>query len=380
MKYKKKILIVTANDYLAYQPSVLNLYDHSELFFEATIVSFEPEFIGKQKAEGRQILYLRVPPWLKWTVQKFDFGIQTLFKLLRPIIPFLSHEFLFYNRLQLYYLEMKLHKMDADEYLAVDFPVLYVCQKVFGKCHFLSLEIHSNDPFRNKIKTENIQSVLIQNKERYDFLFPDKKPLVFFIQNAPVFREDMITHYERKDLIWAGSIVKRFAVLECIKFIQVYREYKLILRGGGEAKVLKYINRHYMDLLSSGNIVIHKEYLALGSFIDYLSHFKIGFCFYSWDIIRGSFNYQSAPSGKLFMYLAAGVPVIACNIPGFKFVKEFGAGVLINDYEPDTIYKAVKEIEAEYQKFQLACYEAAKFFSFDKMVKPFIEFLLTEAP
>jgi hypothetical protein len=378
MKDKKKILIITSNDYLAYQPSILNLYDHLVPFFEATIVSFEPEFIGRQKAEGRQILYLRVPFLLKWVVQKFDFGVQILFKMLRAFFPSLSHDFLFYNRLELFYLKINLRNLDADEFLAVDLPVLYICQKVFGKSHFLSLEIRSKEPFLRKIRTELIQSVLIQNKERYDFLFPERKPKVFFIQNSPVFREDMITHYERKDLIWAGSILKRFAVFDCIKFIQVHQEYKLILRGGAEAKILKHIHNNYGDLLSSGNIVLHKEYLELGDFIDYLSHFRIGFCFYSWDIINTNINYQTAPSGKLFMYLAAGVPVIACDIPGFKFVKEFGAGVLINDYEPNTIYRAVKEIEGGYQKYQSACYEAAKFFSFDKRVKPFIEFILKE--
>ena len=77
------------------------------------------------------------------------------------------------------------------------------------------------------------------------------------------------------------------------------------------------------------------------------------------------------------MYLAAGTPVIACKIPGFDFVEKFGCGVLIDNYEPATIANAVKLIEADHKKYSDACIEAAKYFSFDKSVNPYIEFLLT---
>ena len=372
---RKKILLITANDYLAYQPSVLNLYDHLSPFFDVTIITFEPEFIGKQKAEGRNILYLKIPKWIKWAVKKTDYLLQLLFKTLKLLLPSLSFNYLYYSRLQLRYLEMKLRRIKADIYIAVDIPVLYITQKVYGKCHFLSLEINAEDRYRSKIIVEHILCVIIQNELRYDFLFPDKKPPVFYIQNSPVFSDDMITSYERKDLIWAGSILKRFAVLDCIEFINEYKTYRLILRGGAEPKTLKFIHEQYFSLISSGNIVIDKEYMSLDNFIDYLSHYKIGFCFYSWDLIKQSFNYQSAPSGKLFMYMAAGVPVIACDIPGFRFVNEFKAGVLIKDYEPKTIYNAIKLIEEDYKNFQMGCYKAARYFSFDKNINPFIRFI-----
>ena len=60
-------------------------------------------------------------------------------------------------------------------------------------------------------------------------------------------------------------------------------------------------------------------WLAAPEYIKYVSNFRIGFCFYDWNLIKNDFNYQTAPSGKLFVYLSAGLPVIVCNIPGFKF-------------------------------------------------------------
>ena len=141
---------------------------------------------------------------------------------------------------------------------------------------------------------------------------------------------------------------------------------------------MKKINETYAHLIAAKRIRIDQDYLSASSFLDYLSHFRFGFCFYSWEIINASFNYATAPSGKLFMTLAAGVPVIACNIPAFKFVEEYGAGILIDDYKPETIYNAMKKIEENYDQHHLACYEAARYFSFDKRVAPYIHYLVTE--
>jgi glycosyltransferase involved in cell wall biosynthesis len=308
-------------------------------------------------------------------VKKFDFALQLAVKLLRRIVPALSHEFLYYYDLMYFYLERYLRNVQADELLAVDIPALSVTQRVFGKCHFFSLELYPGDPFREKVNVSNILSVIIQNRERYDYLFPGVQLPVFYIQNAPVFKEEMIRSYPRKDLIWAGTIVRQFAVIDCIEFIRNYPSYHLVLKGGAERKTLRHINEHYRELIQTERIIVDRGYLASGDFIDYLAHFKIGICFYGWETIRKSINYQTAPSGKLFMYMAAGVPVVACNIPGFRFIAEFRAGVLIDDYRPETILTAVQQIEQDYDNFSQACYAVARHFSFDKDVRPFIDFI-----
>ena len=77
------------------------------------------------------------------------------------------------------------------------------------------------------------------------------------------------------------------------------------------------------------------------------------------------------------MYLAAGVPVIACNIPAFKFLEEFKAGILIDDYEPATIYNAVKSLEDNYDSLSENCYWAAAHFCFEKNAELFKDYLLS---
>lgn len=46
---KRKLLIVTINDYIIYQPTILNLYDALSPYFDATIISFQPQFISKKR-------------------------------------------------------------------------------------------------------------------------------------------------------------------------------------------------------------------------------------------------------------------------------------------------------------------------------------------
>lgn len=378
MSKGKKLLIVTSNDILVYQPTILNLYDYLSRHYDVTIISFEPEFIGKKKDFSRNVRYIKIPYLKRLLIQNFDFAVYLLVKFIKLFYSKIRFSYTYFQRVQFVYLKQALSKCSADEIIAVDMAALYACQLTYGKCEFLSLEIYDFDPYMEKMKIELINSVAIQNKMRYQFLFNGANLNTFYIPNAPVF-EGEIQVAERKNLVWAGSILKRFAVFDCVDFIKKYPEYRLVLKGGAERKTLKELQNKYQDLILLGRIQIDHDYLTIQEFIKYLSEFRIGFCFYSWELIKSSINYQTAPSGKLFMYLAAGVPVIACNIPGFKFVEEFNAGILIDDYSPETILKAINKIEENYLKYQSGCFQAAKEFSFDKTVSPFINYLLQKA-
>jgi glycosyltransferase involved in cell wall biosynthesis len=379
---KKKVLILTLNDYIIYQPSILNLYDFLKPHFDVTVVSFSPQAITKQKDETRNIIYLQPGTVTKYFLGKLDFALSLLFKMVSKIVPGAGHQHIYYTKYLPWLLKtgIKKNKLTGDIIIATDFPALKVAQEIYGAVHFISLEIENNtSPVFKQINRQLVKSVFIQTKERYDYLFPDQTLPVFYVQNAPVFDEASITGYNRKDFIWAGAIDRRLAVYDCINFFDRYKEFKLVLKGGIQPKEYEKITERYSHLIQSGNIRFDKEYLPASSFLDFLSHFRIGFCFYSWEIIKASFNYATAPSGKLFMTLAAGVPVIACNIPAFKFLEEYKAGVLVNDYEPETILAAVKKIEADYEQYHSACYAAAKYFSFDKRVASYVDFLIEQA-
>src|SRR5450432_2311096 len=112
---KRKLIIITANDFLAYQPSILNLYDFLTPFFDISIISFEPDYIGKQKPTGRNIIYLKIPFLVKWSVLKFDFLLQVICRMLCVIFIGLEHKTLYYHKLQYYYLGRFLRGISAHE-------------------------------------------------------------------------------------------------------------------------------------------------------------------------------------------------------------------------------------------------------------------------
>lgn len=375
MMGKPSLLIVTLNDYIVYQPTILNLYDVLTEEYEVTIISFEPQFISKQRDEIRNIIYLKPNVFLKEVLNKTDLILGKLTKFLKKILPGINYHYLYYNFQLPKVLERELVKHKPDVVIAVDVPALVVSQGIFGKVHFLSLEIDNKDPFFKKIKKDLISSVFIQSSSRFQYLFQQADIPCFLVQNSPVSRFPRKAAEARSGLVWAGTILDRFGVYDCVEFIKKYEGYKLVLKGGAEKNTLQYIQTYYQDLMANGRLEIDRAYLPEKEFIGYLSSFRIGFCFYSWALIESSVNYQTAPSGKLFMYMAAGVPVVACRIPGFQFVEDFGAGILIDNYQPETIKKAIERIEADYKSFSDACYEVTDHFDFRKNVIPYVEYL-----
>jgi glycosyltransferase involved in cell wall biosynthesis len=376
---RKKILILTLNDYIIYQPTILNLYDYLNKDANVKIISFKPQFATKKKDEKRNIEYLETNYWLTHFFTKTDFILSKISRVIKIFKPGFTYHYIFYNKYLPSILKCKLKKENNkyDEVIAVDLQVLYLAQQFFGSVQFLSLEVDNDtNQYYRKIDTDKIKSVFVQSEMRYAYMFPGKDIRRFIVQNAPVYKELDFTTQERKNFIWAGAIDRRLAVLECLVFFNQYPSYKLVLKGGGDVKTRKIIENRYGELLNSKRAVIDQSYLDADDFVKFLAGFRIGFCFYAWDLIKVSFNYQTAPSGKMFMYMAAGTPVIACKIPGFSFVEEFGAGVLIDDYNPETIEAAVKIIETDYKKYSDGCIEAAKYFSFDKSIIPYLEYLL----
>ena len=373
---KKKLLIVTLNDYIVYQPTILNLYDALISDFDVTIISFEPKYISDKKDQRRNIIYLQTSLFWKEVYQKWDFFLSKILKLMNAVFPKLAYHYSYYNYYLPRILKRKLQTLSPDIVIAVDIPALHTCQQVFGPVHFLSLEIDTSIPHFKKIDFNKIRSVFIQTPSRYQQLFNGRDIRTFYVQNAPVFYDWFKTNYERKDFVWAGTLLERFGIMDCLNFFRRFPEHRLVLKGGADKRTMEKIYQHYEALIRADRIHINQDYLPAGQFIDFLSRFRIGFCFYSSELIKESFNYQTAPSGKVVMYLAAGTPVIACNIPGFSFIREFRAGVLIDDYHPETIQAAAAEIESNYRQYSENCYRVAKQFSFDKAAKPYVQYLL----
>ena len=276
----RQVLIVSTDDILLYQPSILNLYDFLEKDFNVKIISFEPQYLGKKKELSRNVIYVSYSYMAK--IYRFvDLIINAVLKRANKFfakIKFRS-QLIRAHKYRLLIKELKKHT--SQHVIAVDLMSLCATQQVFVSAHFLSLELLQDDPYYKKINFNKILSVIIQNSDRYNYLFPKIFLKTFYIQNAPFHDNKCINNNPRNGLIWGGTVVKEFGVLFCLDFVRAYPEYKLELKGAVEKKTAQLISKKYGDLIESKKIAFNNTYLSIREFIHYLSNFEIGYLSFS---------------------------------------------------------------------------------------------------
>ncbi|MEO6452495.1 MAG: hypothetical protein ABIN97_00375 [Ginsengibacter sp.] len=374
MKHKEKILILFDGWHLAYSPTVTQLYDVLSNDNDVTIVAETSRKFVDQKLTGRKVIYYECIKKKPTFIYKIYYALIALknreAKLLRD------------NKIkfQEYYYRFRTLKklLQANQYkkiIAVDIKNLFYCSLLKQRVDFISLEIGIAENLLPAIDTSLIDCVIIQSKERLDYLFKHPSFKIFFIQNAPVFKE-IPYHFEKKGLLYGGTAWNPFGFYHCLDYLRIYKNETLTVNGAVPAPDLKKINKLYNDLLSEKRLIISKEYIENDDLVKCFSQFEIGFCFYNFEVKWiNHFNYKSAPSGKLFKYLAAGVPVVCSDITGFKFVAEFKCGILIPDLNPEKINEAIKQIRNNYAEYITNAIAVAKHFSFDRSVKPYLDFI-----
>lgn len=377
---RKKLLIIFAAGHLPYSPTTINLYDVLSGNFDVKIIAFEPlNYMKKQESEQRNIEYINISKEMNLIDNKLIYLLLRLaIKLgllnsLKAIDPD--------KRLKAFLLWKRIRETQVDEVIGVDFLSLWVAQIIFNKGHLLSLELNKDDIFYKMINKKKIQSVIIQTEERYQYLFDSLDLNKFLVQNAPIYKPLISIPPVRKGLVFCGTAVPEFGIYSCLDFLAEYPEFTLTIRGGIPEEVKAKIQNHYGHLINEKRLFLNESYIERDQLPEYLSQFYIGFCFYDLRILQkykyyDIFNYITAPSGKLFNYYAAGVPVICSDIPGLISVKDFDTGVMIKDYSPSSIRQAIDTITINHAQISANCFKAAEYFSFDKAIIPFQNYLL----
>ena len=366
---KKKVYILYPDGILSYSPTVLNLYDTLAAEFDVTVFSYEPDkYFTNERPDNRNVFYIKKAKFVERVIYATSYFLgRNLFGLPK------MGKFRFKRQAKLY-LHLKFREK-ADAIIAVDLSSVWVAQKISDNVHLVSLEIYENDPFLASIRKEKIRSVIIQSKIRYRYYFPDEDVRVFYVQNSPIFRT-FEPPQERKGLLYNGTAVPEFGIIQCVNFIKHFKEFSLTIKGAVPDAIKKIIEAEYGDLLRTKNIIIDKTYVESSQLGQYISQFRIGFCFYDLSFEKiNTFNYITAPSGKLFAYLAAGVPVIGNKIQGLHIVEDNNCGILVDDMTPENILSAIQKIESNYEVISGNCVRTAAEYSFDKKIAPFIEFL-----
>ncbi len=270
-------------------------------------------------------------------------------------------------------------KKDAD-IIGVDNLGVLAATSLKKNVHFLSLEI-SRDIFYYLINWKHVKSLVIQTRERMEYILP-KSMLsipVFYIQNALTFSR--VKEEERENeykLLYMGSMALDYnGIVPMIKSLYLLPEkYTLHIKSPENQKSVHYILSHFPDLIGI-RLFIDNVYTDNDMLIDFVSQFSTGFSFYDISTLeRPIYNVVSCPSGKLFNYYNAGLPVIGNSIIGLNTISEHNCGIQIQTIDEEAIAKAVLEIENNYNYYSSNARKAAEAYDFRKNAMVFSNSLL----
>ena len=373
----KKLLILFDGPHLAYSPTPAQLYVRLSGQFEVTILAQDPANYTGQAINLPRVVYHRY------------YGVKgrIFYNILFRLLTLVSKEARYFKNNRLTYrdyffkfrfLKKLLDSTPYDRIICIDLVYLFYCSLLNKKVDFLSLELTKDEHLLPVINKDLIDCVIIQSKERYEYLFKNLERRIFYIQNAPVYKELTYDLTARKQLIYSGSSIEGLGFYDCLNYLNKYEEETMMVQGAFYPKDKERVEKNYASLLNEGRLQINSNYLDNEDVVEFIAHYEVGFCFYNFNdpfIKSNYFNYFSAPSGKMFKYLAAGVPVVCSNILGFQFINEFHCGVLINGLSEEEIRNAILIIRSDYAGFVENAIRAAKHFSFDEAVLPYIEFI-----
>jgi glycosyltransferase involved in cell wall biosynthesis len=346
----KSAVIVFTDEWLPYAPSVLNLLTClKEKGYRVRVATIQSEAFRNFEAYENDVDSIRVPGMIRRVLVRRHWAYQFVKALLFAM---------FHGRAIL----------RADICFCVDSLAFTVSRLFRREAYYVSLEA-VRDRWFFLARRLGISHVLIQTPERFDFLFEDavEAPACWILPNAPL-RDPNFAPPDAKphDLVYLGLVSPSHGVESCIEALASLPDfYRLTVRGPSPSGFLQLAAVKYESTVNTGRLTLDPTYLAQEDVLPYLSQFGAGFCFYDFDILaRNDFNYVSCPSGKLYNYLAAGVPVIGSDILGLRPVRENDCGVLLTKPTPKAIADAVQALAADQEGYRSRCLSAATQFDF----------------
>jgi len=360
---RRKVQILFPSEWVAYSPTILNLVTALREDFEVFVTAFDNGKYNNNQLDPKVFHLIRIP-YVFFLILAF-FGAYSWFKTLL--------------------LRRSIQKDKSRLLIGVDKIGFEAALRCSRSAHFLSLELNKNNSFIHS-KIDNISSIAIQSNERLEYLFPDKKPdNIFILPNSlPFIPPKRISNNFNKNffnIIFLGNAIPSHGIFICIDAVHDTPFTKLTIKGPINYKNRTKIENNYKNLIKSGRLHIDSSYVNQDDLINYLQNFDAGFCFYDFNrISKDDFNYQSSPSGKMYAYFTAAVPIIGSDIIGLKPVREFSAGVLLKELSTKNIKKSIYDLRTDYHYYQNGCISASKFFDFNLHVQRYKQFLLKDIP
>ncbi|MDQ1000301.1 glycosyltransferase involved in cell wall biosynthesis [Neobacillus niacini] len=141
-----------------------------------------------------------------------------------------------------------------------------------------------------------------------------------------------------KILLYQGGIQTGRGLDKLIKAVPMFKEGVLVLVGDG--KIKKDLQEMVKEMNLEEKVKFHPK-VPLEDLPKFTRNGYIGF-----QVLNNvCFNHYSASSNKLFEYMMAGVPVVACDFPEIKkVVDQEQTGITVDSHNPMEIADAVNKI------------------------------------
>lgn len=327
------VLIVFPYTWIRYSPSVLNLIDC---------------FIR----EGAKVHV--VYPSLEIKKDKLGAAVTHRLYLNKKLYKYLNF-FRVYNLFLLCKMYRKINKIkknyEIKTIVSFDSKGYIVSYFNYKKSLYYSLEIDKKIVTRlifrilnPKLITQNLIRKNLLSKKSLDFVCIPNSPMIYLASN----KNEKSWNSKSTKYVYLGNLSVEHGVESCIESIRnmenTILELKTFTLGSAYESNLYQKNK---DLLQCNKIVFNFKLYSQIKTLNYLQkNFHIGLSPMNMKSITcNKDNYLTSPSGKVFFYIAAGLPIIAINIPAFEFIEEMGIGSLIDEFTAQNLMSSTAYIK-----------------------------------
>ncbi|WP_420491616.1 glycosyltransferase [Neobacillus drentensis] len=174
---------------------------------------------------------------------------------------------------------------------------------------------------------------------------------------------------DEKILLYQGGVQTGRGLDKLIQAVPLFNEGILVLIGDGKIK------KELQTMVEEKGLQDKVKFLPkvpLADLPKYTRNAYLGF-----QVLNNvCFNHYSASSNKLFEYMMAGVPVVACDFPEIKRVVEGdGTGVSVDSHDPESIANGVNillENEIMHREMKQRSLEASKKYNWENESHDFL--------
>lgn len=379
---RPSLLIVFADEWAAYSCTLQNLVTLLAPDYDVEVLTFDN---GRFRVDGldRSVYRVaRIAPPDEFNARESDPRLLHAKFLRDTINANLRH----HERIDLYTAEKirllmpELARRDPGAVIAVDALSAFASAFFFDAITLVSLEFSRSELVR-LLGRRVIRDVVIQTPERMRMLFGGEARPVHLIQNSHIFEEHEPPAAGSR-LVYFGNIAETHGLRLMLDAIRLLPEFTLTMQGIADAATLRRLREDHGDLFASGCLAIDERYVAQEDVVRTLQQHSIGFCFYDIELLKRTVtrstaylveHFRNCPSGKLFNYFAAGLPVVASDVPGLSSVRDHDAGVLLDPPSPEAVAAAVRTIAADHARFSRGAIAAARAHDFRAMARPFLD-------